>query len=184
MSKPSWHDTFFEICEVLAKRSDDLATKLGAVIVGPDKEIVSTGYNGLPRGIRPTDKNLERPDKYLWTEHAEKNAIVNATRYGANLKGCKLYCTWPPCAACARSIVQAGIVEVHFKQVVLKMKWCESMDVSMRMLFEARVAVVIHNGSNLPERFVYNGRGINTHNTPAVLVYKPNDPDESGEIRS
>lgn len=170
MSKPTWHDTFFEICDALSKRSDDLVTKLGCVIIGPDKEIVSTGYNGLPRGIEPRVERLKRPDKYLWTEHAEKNAIMNATRYGATLKGCILYCGWPPCAACSRSIIQAGIREVHFKNVMLKEKWRDSMEASMCMLQEANVNIILHN----EDGSLYTG-----HNPLGiVLKYKDNDPDE------
>jgi dCMP deaminase len=172
--KPSWHDTFFELCDVLAKRSDDLATKLGCVIIGPDKEVVATGYNGLPRGIRPTEDKLTRPAKYLWTEHAEKNAIMNATRYGATLKGCTLYCGWPPCAACARSIIQAGITHLHFKETTLKEKWRESMDVSMQMLYEAGVSVHVHSHDTIESWQV----------KPAKLTYKDNDPNEEGAIRN
>jgi dCMP deaminase len=83
------------------------------VIAGPAHEIRSTGYNSLPRGIRDdVPERLERPTKYLWMEHAERNAIYNAARCGTPLEGCTLYVEIMPCMDCARAIVQAGIREV------------------------------------------------------------------------
>jgi len=143
--KPKWEETYFPICDVLALRSDDPNRKLGCVIAGLDHEIVSVGYNGLPRGVFPDEKNMSRPDKYHYMEHAEKNAILNATRYGATLKNCKLYCHWPPCSACARSIIQAGITEVCFTQYKLKQRWQDSMEISMQMLAAAGVMVYVYD---------------------------------------
>jgi dCMP deaminase len=110
---PSWDQYFLEICRMVANRSKDPATKIGCVIVGPAHEIRSTGYNSLPRGIRDdVPERLERPTKYLWMEHAERNAIYNAARCGTTLEGCTLYAELMPCMDCARAIVQAGIREV------------------------------------------------------------------------
>jgi dCMP deaminase len=86
---------------------------VGCVIVGPAHEIRSTGYNSFPRGIRDDlPERLERPAKYLWIEHAERNAILNAARAGTATEGCTLYVDLMPCMDCGRAIVQAGIVEV------------------------------------------------------------------------
>ena len=110
---PAWDNYFLEICRVVAGRSKDPATKIGCVIVGPAHEIRSTGYNSLPRGIRDdVPERLERPTKYLWMEHAERNAVYNAARCGTPLEGCTLYAELMPCMDCARAIVQAGIVAV------------------------------------------------------------------------
>jgi dCMP deaminase len=110
---PSWDHYFLEICRTVSRRSKDPDTQLGAVIVGPAREIRSTGYNSLPRGIRDgVPERLERPTKYLWMEHAERNAIYNAARHGTPLESCTLYCELLPCMDCARAIVQAGIREV------------------------------------------------------------------------
>lgn len=109
----NWDDYFLEIADVVAKRSKDRSTQVGCVIVGPDNEIRSTGYNSFPRGI---DDDLperhERPEKYLWTEHAERNAIYNAARCGTPTQGCRIYVKALPCMDCARAIVQSGINEV------------------------------------------------------------------------
>lgn len=110
---PDWDSYYLDICRVVAKRSKDPDTQLGAVIVGPAKEIRSTGYNSLPRHIRDdVEERRQRPTKYLWMEHAERNAIYNAARCGTPLEGCTLYVELMPCMDCARAIVQAGIMEV------------------------------------------------------------------------
>ena len=110
---PSWDEYYLDICKVVAARSKDPHTQIGCVIAGPAHEIRSTGYNSLPRGIRDdVQERLERPTKYLWMEHAERNAIYNAARCGTPLEGCTLYVEIMPCMDCARALVQAGIREV------------------------------------------------------------------------
>ena len=110
---PSWDQYYLDICKVVAARSKDPNTQVGCVIVGPAHEIRTTGYNSLPRGIDDTiPERLERPTKYLWIEHAERNAICNAARCGTPLEGCTIYIELMPCMDCARAIVQAGIKEV------------------------------------------------------------------------
>lgn len=108
-----WDSYFMTMANHVATRSKDRSTKVGCVIVGPDNEVRSTGYNSFPRGINDdAPERHERPEKYLWTEHAERNAIYNAARMGTPLKGCRAYLPWFPCMDCARALVQAGIVEL------------------------------------------------------------------------
>lgn len=110
---PNWDEYYLEVCRVVASRSKDPNTQIGCVIVGPAREIRSTGYNSLPRGIRDdVPERLARPTKYLWMEHAERNAIYNAARAGTPTEGCTIYVEILPCMDCARAIVQAGIAEV------------------------------------------------------------------------
>jgi dCMP deaminase len=110
---PSWDKYYLDICKVVGLRSKDPNTQLGCIIVGPKKEIRSTGYNSFPRGIRDdVPERLVRPTKYLWIEHAERNAICNAARAGTATEGCTIYVEIMPCMDCARAIVQAGIVQV------------------------------------------------------------------------
>ncbi len=112
-SIPEWDRYYLDICHAVAARSKDPNTKLGCVIVGPAHEIRSTGYNSFPRGIRDdVPERLVRPAKYLWIEHAERNAICNAARAGTATGGCTLYVEIMPCMDCARAIVQAGIIHV------------------------------------------------------------------------
>ena len=110
---PSWDQYYLDICKVVGMRSKDPNTQLGCIIVGPNHEIRSTGYNSFPRGIRDdVPERLVRPTKYLWIEHAERNAICNAARAGTATEACTIYVEIMPCMDCARAIVQAGIVEV------------------------------------------------------------------------
>jgi len=110
---PGWDKYYLDICRAVAARSKDPNTQLGCVIIGPAHEIRSTGYNSFPRGIRDDiPERLARPAKYLWIEHAERNAICNAARAGTATEGCTLYVEIMPCMDCARAIVQAGIRSV------------------------------------------------------------------------
>ncbi len=110
---PTWDQYYLDICKVVASRSKDPNTQIGCVIIGPNHEIRSTGYNSFPRGIRDdVPERLVRPTKYLWIEHAERNAICNAARAGTATEGCTIYVEIMPCMDCARAVVQAGIVRV------------------------------------------------------------------------
>ena len=110
---PNWDEYYLNICEVVARRSKDPNTQIGCVIAGPAREIRSTGYNSFPRGIRDDiPERFVRPTKYLWIEHAERNAICNAARSGTSTDQCTIYVEIMPCMDCARAIVQAGIREV------------------------------------------------------------------------
>ena len=107
---------YLPIAEAVAMLSKD-GTKVGAVILGPNYEVRSLGYNGAPRGCdADEDHRLERPEKYWWMEHAERNAIYNAARVGTPLAGSTLVCTHHPCMDCARAIVQAGVKHVVTRQ--------------------------------------------------------------------
>lgn len=118
---PSWDDYFMTMVYVVASKSKDNKTHLGAIIVGQKKEIVSVGYNGFPRGINDfAPERQERPEKYFWMEHAERNAIYNATLIGASLENCKMYTNGIPCMDCARAVIQSGI-----KEVIVDKKWNE-----------------------------------------------------------
>ena len=112
----SWDIYFIDMAEFVASKSKDNSTKVGAVVVGPDNEILSTGFNGFPRGVEEVlyPERWERPQKYEWVIHAEANAIANAARVGISLKGSRLYVNYKmaPCSDCAALIIQAGIKEI------------------------------------------------------------------------
>jgi len=148
----NWDEYFFEMISLIAKKSKDPSTKVGCVIVGPDHEVRTTGFNGFPRGVwdDPDDpankKRYERPEKYMWTEHSERNVIYNSARCGISLKGCIIYQDWYPCCDCARAIIQSGIVEVVINGRSYKEKneewnkrWGEQIQVAKEMLKEANV---------------------------------------------
>lgn len=95
-----------------ATKSKD-STQVGAILVGPAREVRLTAFNGPPRGVVDKPERREiRPDKYLYASHAEANLIAFAAREGIRTAGCSVYATHHPCAACARTLIQAGIVKV------------------------------------------------------------------------
>jgi len=113
----NWTEYFLNIAESVKLKSKDRRTQIGAVIVGKDNEIVTTGYNSFPRGINDdVEERQQRPEKYFWFEHAERNAIYNAARIGVSLRDTTMYLTCGiPCSDCARNEVYKC-----FKKVVLK----------------------------------------------------------------
>jgi dCMP deaminase len=130
-----------------AELSKDRRTKVGAVIAGPSREILSVGYNGFPMGLNDEHAyRHEPPAKYLFTEHAERNAIYHGARRGISLSGTILYSTLFPCADCARAIIQVGIKEVCFMngldQKEKDSQWTESFLASEEMLHESGVKIV------------------------------------------
>ena len=145
MFSEKWNYRFMELAELVATWSKDPSTKTGAVVVGPDKEIRATGYNGLVRGVNDNvSERMERPTKYDFFEHAERNAIFNACLTGTQLKGCTIFCTLTPCTDCARAIIQAGIKEVVTYKYELsdndpKNTWRDKLNYSAEMFAEAGV---------------------------------------------
>jgi dCMP deaminase len=146
----SWARYFRGIAGHVKQKSKDKYTQIGAVIVGTHNEIRSTGYNSFPRGINDDVlERQERPEKYFWFEHAERNAIYNAARIGVSTTGCTMYLTCGmPCADCARGIINAGIKKIyieHFSQDGAKGPiWEESIKRSMIMFSEAGVEVLYY----------------------------------------
>ncbi len=157
----NWHAYFIKMAELVATKSKDPSTKVGVVVVGADNEVLSTGFNGFPRGVRETThsstgfqfapqqldaERWERPAKYLFVEHAERNAIHNAARTGTRLKGATMYFNFEPCPCneCAKAIIQAGIKELvgyNRKFPGKGAQWEESLRVSRIMLKEAGVKI-------------------------------------------
>lgn len=135
-----WDASFLSHAAKHAESSKDPSTKVGCVIIGPDREFRSTGYNGLPRGVEDRPERMERPAKYLWTSHAEENAVAQAARIGVALKGCTAYVTHHPCSRCARSLIQAGVARVVVGPGTTSMPR-EEFAVAERMFKEAGIFV-------------------------------------------
>lgn len=123
--------------------SKDRSTKVGCVIVGPANEVRSIGYNGFPANVDDEDPSRhERPAKYAWTEHAERNAIYNAARIGVSVAGCRMYLPWFPCMDCARAIIQSGIKElIAFEPNVEDIRWGQDFRLAITVLNEGGVTV-------------------------------------------
>lgn len=124
MERPDWDTYFMDIAHVVKRRGNCRRRQVAALVVR-DRRIVSTGYNGTPRGVRNCcDGGCPRcasdvPSGSGLGEciccHAEENAITQAAYHGTALKGATLYCTLSPCLICAKMIVNAGIAEVVYE---------------------------------------------------------------------
>ena len=138
-----WDKRFLALALHISGWSKDPSTKVGCVVVGEDREIRSTGFNGFPRGIDDSFERLnDRNQKYPMICHAEENAIMHAARIGLSLKGAIAYVTWPPCSRCARSLIQAGVKEVVYpEKVEIPERWAEDFDIATGMMKEAGVHV-------------------------------------------
>ncbi|NLT34237.1 MAG: hypothetical protein GXX81_12470 [Acidobacteria bacterium] len=123
--RPSWDEYFMNIAKVVATRSNCMKRKVAALIV-KDRRIISTGYNGTPRGARNCNEggcprcNGLAPSGTALDEclcsHGEENAITQAAYHGISLKGATLYSTFAPCLQCTKMIINSGIVEVVYNQ--------------------------------------------------------------------
>ncbi len=138
-----WDGRFLNLAKHISEWSKDPSTKVGCVVVGIDREIRSTGFNGFPRGIEDSMDRLEdREQKYPLICHAEENAIMHAARIGISLKDCFAYVTWPPCSRCARSLIQAGVNEVVFpSDSEIPERWKDDFEIAIGMMEEAGVKV-------------------------------------------
>ena len=124
MERLSWDDYFMDITRLVSKRSTCLRRHVGAVIVR-DKKILSTGYNGAPRGLAhceevgclrekmgiPSGQNQE----LCRGLHAEQNAIIQAAVSGVSIEGSQIYSVTQPCVVCAKMIINSGIKKVVFQ---------------------------------------------------------------------
>lgn len=138
-----WNIHFMQHAQLISTLSKDNSTKVGCVVVSPEKVILSMGYNGFPRGVNDNipERHL-RPTKYEYVVHAEENALLNAGRNGIKLNGGILYVTMPPCTRCAGSIIQAGIKEVVYLEPEEDKKipgWRDTLNISFNMFDEAGV---------------------------------------------
>ena len=123
--RPSWDQYFMNIAHVAAERSNCSRRHVAAVIV-KDKRVISTGYNGTPRGVKNCDEggcprcNSDVASGHSLEEclccHAEENSIVQAACHGINIQGSSLYTTYSPCLLCAKMIINACITEVIFHE--------------------------------------------------------------------
>lgn len=144
MMNQKWDRRFLELADVIATWSKDPSRGVGAVIVSPMRQVLATGYNGLPRGFEDQPDRLERPAKYDLTVHAEMNAIIQCARNGTTPVGATIYSSFSPCIHCTLSIVQAGIARVVTRSIAQgDAHWNESIDKSISMFEEVGIQFVV-----------------------------------------
>jgi len=144
MSQESWTQMFMSLAYLIANKSRDPRTKVGAVITAKDNTIISLGYNGFPRGVRHTSFRMVKPYKQFFMVHAEINAILNAIRNGAKLQDATIYCTLFPCVECTKAIIQSGITKIVVPNLETQNMICE-------MLEESNVEVTEWTGKIITE---------------------------------
>lgn len=134
----TWDARFLALAEHVAGWSKDPSTKVGAVIVSPDRRRLTTGYNGFPQGIADDSRLHDRDTKYGMVVHAELNAVLNCPERPV---GATLY-VWPlpPCSNCAAAIIQAGIRRVVCPPSWQE-RWAASNELAAAMLAEAGVVL-------------------------------------------
>lgn len=149
-----WDRRFLELARIFGTWSKDRSARTGCVIVGPDRLLRSSGYNGFARGIDDeVSERHERPAKYSWTEHAERNAIYNAARLGIPLVGCTAYVNWFPCVDCARGIVQTGMARlVGLRPDHADERWGADFEFATAMLEESGIKIKLYEFPDLAAR--------------------------------
>jgi len=121
--RPSYDEYFMEMAYVVSKRSTCLRRKVGAILV-KDKHILSTGYNGAPKGLKHCSEhgclrenmNVPSGERHELCRglHAEQNAIIQAAVFGVSIKDSVLYCTNTPCVVCVKMLINAGVNEIVY----------------------------------------------------------------------
>jgi len=139
-----WASRMLRLAKEVASWSKDQSTKVGSVITTADGRPVSWGFNGMPMGIDDTvPERNERPTKYKWFCHAERNAIDLAP---GSVKDCILFVTYSPCPLCAQAIIQNEMkkvmVDTNFSADKMPQHWIDDMQLARSMLNEAGIDVV------------------------------------------
>lgn len=156
MTRPTWDQYFIDITHLVATRSTCLRRQVGALLV-KDRNILATGYNGTPSGIRHCEETgcLREQLKVPSGErhelcrglHAEQNAIIQAARHGVNIDGSTLYCTTMPCIICTKMLINAGI-----RRIVYAEGYSDAL--AQEMVAEAGIEIVLFPRQNEGEGVV------------------------------
>jgi len=125
-ARPLWNEYFMKIAELVSSRSTCLRRQVGAIIVR-DNQILSTGYNGAPKGVAHCAEvgclreklNVPSGERHELCRgvHAEQNAIIQAAVNGVSIKNAIMYCTHQPCSICAKMIINAEIKAVYIGEL-------------------------------------------------------------------
>ena len=119
LERPDWNTYFFRMATLIATRSTCPSRAVGCVIIDIEtKHVISTGYNGSPRGTAHCGEScVSRESGKSWEKcravHAELNAILNAAKNGVSTDGCRMYLSTTPCVFCSRTLINAGVKEVY-----------------------------------------------------------------------
>jgi len=142
-----------KIAYELAEKSPDPSTQNGAILVREagisGYEIMSRGYNHFPEGVKYLSERWERPIKYSFIEHAERDSIFQAAKMGISTQGLIMVCSWSACDNCARAIIGSGIKRlVRHKQASDRSpeNWKQNIVIADMMLREAGIEIIDYDG--------------------------------------
>lgn len=123
MKRPHWDEYFIQMADLAATRSTCLRRKVGAVIV-KDRNVLATGYNGVPSGLQHCDQTGCLRDKLNVPSgqrheicrglHAEQNAIIQAAKHGVCIEGADIYITDSPCSICSKMVLNSNLQNVYY----------------------------------------------------------------------
>jgi len=162
--RPTYDEYFMEMAQVVSKRSTCIRRAVGAILV-KDKHILSTGYNGAPKGLKHCDEvgcireDLNVPSgkhhELCRGLHAEQNVIIQAAVFGISIKNSVLYCTNTPCVVCVKMLINAGVKEITFSGDYPD-------ELAKKMLNESNIKIRnVNNKKPIWKR--KNEKNINTH---------------------
>jgi len=144
ITNKKWAGRLLKMAKDVAQWSKDGSTKVGAVITTTEGAPVSWGFNGMPMGVNDmVEERHDRPLKYKWFCHAERNALDLAPR---DVSGCVMFVTFSPCSSCAQSIIQRKIgtvvVDANFTVDKMPVRWADDTKVAIEMMTEAGVKIL------------------------------------------
>lgn len=152
---PSWTDYFLSVALVTATRSPDQQTKVGAVMVDDNNHIISTGYNGFPRGMPDKILPKTRPKKYDYIVHAESNCLVNSTKSPWDIKRPTMYLTMRPCFECLKLMINSNIKEIYAIDREVSETTLKNKDLFELFLKEAKIKFVLVKPSFVPKDNIF-----------------------------
>ena len=161
----NWHNYFIAITKEVAAKSKDPSSKVGAIIVNKNHEIVSTGFNGFVSKCDETCMTYERPMKYNLIIHAEMNALIFAKR---DLYNCTVYSTHGPCENCLKHLLQAGIVKYFYDDpgIIRDRGSREQKAAIMRLVDATNIQIINVNNELFYTTEIYEskcGHSVSTH---------------------
>jgi dCMP deaminase len=156
-----WEEYFAQLLDVIKLKSKDPSTKVGAIITDASNSIVSTGFNGFPRGVYDSEERYNNRElKYPMIVHAEMNAILLAARNGKSLIDTFIWVNKFPCCECAKAIIQSGIKRVYLIEkepdLEFEKRWEESIKLAYLMFKESGVVINKYIWHEQDKRFWLN----------------------------
>ena len=144
------HSVYFrQLYRYAMNNSKDTSTQNAALLTDSGSGIIAIEWNNLPENINQSKNRLERPNKYYYMEHAERNVLYKTIKMGMPTYGLTMYCPWYSCSDCARAIIQCGIKRVIGHKEYFDRtpdRWKESCAIGMEMMQEAGVKCMVWSG--------------------------------------